>query len=235
MLLLAHEAGLSTLAIIAADDAFSTAVAAGTVKWASYLRLRPVLQLQLPKAATDLREQMRRAQDLDVDVVIIAGHRDEAINARRAVAAVGWQPRAFFATIGPAFPEWTTELGELANGTFCTSIWEPTESRAFPGASAFAETFRHRFGVEPSYHAATAYAAGQILEAAAIEAKSLDRDAIRDALYGLDTYSVLGRFAVDHTGMQVKRIEMIIQWQRGRKEIVWPDEIRTSAPLIGSG
>jgi branched-chain amino acid transport system substrate-binding protein len=56
---------------------------------------------------------------------------------------------------------------------------------------------------------------------------------MRSALFDLDTYSVIGRFAVDHTGMQVKRLEMILQWQDGRKEIVWPEEVRSAEPVFG--
>jgi branched-chain amino acid transport system substrate-binding protein len=44
---------------------------------------------------------------------------------------------------------------------------------------------------------------------------------------------VLGRFTVDRAGMQTKRLDMIIQWQNGKKEIVWPDEIRTAEPIFG--
>lgn len=233
MLRLAHEAGLSTFAILSADDAFSSEIASGTIKWASYLQLKALLQLQFPKATADLKDQMRQARDVDADLVMVAGHRDEAVNARRAAADLGWLPRNFFATVGPAFPDWGNVLGAIADGAFSTSIWEPTESLAYPNAKAFANAFNRRFGVEPSYHAATAYAAGQILEAAVNVAGSLAPDAVRSALYSLDTYSILGRFAVDHTGMQVKRIEMIIQWQQGKKEIVWPQEIRTAKAVIG--
>jgi len=235
MLRLAYEAKLSTIAIVSADDAFSTEIANGTVKWASSLQLKPVLQLMFPTATVDLEGPMRQARDANADLVIVAGHRDETINARRAAASLGWLPRNFYATIGPALPEWLDELGESANGAFSTSIWEPIDSVSYPGSAAFAVAFRQRFGIEPSYHAATAYAAGQILSAAVAAAGSLAHDAIRDALYGLDIYSILGRFAVDHTGMQVKRIEMIIQWQRDRKEIVWPDEISTAQPIIDRG
>ncbi len=42
MLRLARGAELSTIAIVAADDSFSTEIANGTVKWASYLQIRPV-------------------------------------------------------------------------------------------------------------------------------------------------------------------------------------------------
>ncbi len=34
--------------------------------------------------------------------------------------------------------------------------------------------------------------------------------------------------------MQVKRLDMLIQWQRGRKEIVWPEEMRTRPAIFGN-
>jgi branched-chain amino acid transport system substrate-binding protein len=165
-------------------------------------------------------------------LLVIAGFWDEAAAARRACAEIGWLPRAFYATIGPAFPRWHTELGALGDGTFTTSTYEPKDILDYPGAREFDEKFHRRFHLEPSYHAATAYAAGQILEAAASAANSLDRDAIRQSLFELDTYSIVGRFAVDRTGMQRKREEMIVQWQNSRKEIVWPEVIRTAEAIF---
>ena len=50
--------------------------------------------------------------------------------------------------------------------------------------------------------------------------------------FALDTYSVIGRFAVDRTGIQVKRLDMLIQWQAGQKQIVWPEEIRTRPAIL---
>jgi branched-chain amino acid transport system substrate-binding protein len=164
--------------------------------------------------------------------VLVAGHFDEAVNARRAAARLGWTPRAFFATVGPALPAWKTQMGDLADGAFATSIWEPHDAIAYPRSREFTRAFRGRYGIDPSYHAATAYAAGQILEAAATVAKTLERDAVRAALFGLDSQSVIGRFAVDHTGMQAKRLELILQWQRGRKEIIWPAAVRSAAPIF---
>jgi branched-chain amino acid transport system substrate-binding protein len=87
--------------------------------------------------------------------------------------------------------------------------------------------------MEASYQAAAAYAAGQIFESAIVSSKSIDHDDVRAAIFDLDTYTVLGRFAVDRTGMQVKRLDMIIQWQNGHKEIVWPEEIHTSSAIFG--
>jgi branched-chain amino acid transport system substrate-binding protein len=233
MLRLALMEGLDRVAILHADDEFSMAIAAGTRKWAPYLNLEVVADEGFAKGTPDLTEYVRQARLKGADLVVVAGHRNEAVAAREAMAAIGWAPRGFFATVGPALPGWNTDMGALADRAFATSIWEPHKSVTYPGSQAFAEAFLAEYKIEPSYHAATAYAAGQILEAAVAQAQSLERDKIRAALFDLDRDSVIGRYAVDHTGMQVKRLEMIVQWQAGRKEIVWPDDIRSARPMFG--
>ncbi len=233
MLRLAHGAGLAAVAVLAADDAFASNIAQGTLKWAPYLKLKIVSQARFAKGERDLAAPLRAARAAGAELVIVAGFKDDAINARRGVIDLGWSPQAFFATVGPALPEWITDMGGAGDHVFSTSLWEPAESLAFPGARDFAKRFQERFKVAPSYHAATAYAAGQILEAAVATAGSFDRGQVRKAFTELDTYSVLGRFAVDQTGMQIKRFEMIVQWQEGHKEIVWPEDLRTAMPLIG--
>ena len=229
----AQGAGLSSVAILYASDSFSNEIASGTRKWAPYLKLKMVLDEGFAKDKLDLTDEIRRAQISGADLVVVAGHLNEAVRAKQALRHVGWVPRAFFATVGPALPNWSTLVADPADATFATSIWEPNDS--FPHSRDFATAFEKRYGVAASYHAATAYAAGQILEAAIIASGSTERGAVREALFGLDTYTVLGRFAVDRTGIQVKRIDMLIQWQNGRKEIVWPEEIRTRPPLFGPG
>ena len=233
MLRLALMEGLHRVAILHADDEFSMAIAAGTRKWAPYLELEVVADEGFAKGTPDLTEYIRQARQMGADLVVVAGHRNEAVAAGKALAAIGWSPRAFFATVGPALPNWRADMGAHADGAFATSIWEPHKSVAYPGSQAFADAFRARYDTDPSYHAATAYAAGQILEAAVEQARSLERDKIRAALFDLDQDSVIGRYAVDHTGMQVKRLEMIVQWQNGRKEIVWPEDIRSAKPVFG--
>jgi branched-chain amino acid transport system substrate-binding protein len=48
----------------------------------------------------------------------------------------------------------------------------------------------------------------------------------------LDYTSIIGRYAVDRTGMQIKCFPLIIQWQNGKKMIVWPDDVRTALPIF---
>jgi branched-chain amino acid transport system substrate-binding protein len=233
MLRLAHEAGLTTVAILRARDPFSDGIANGTRRWAPYLKLKVLVDIEFAKDTVDLTDVTRQARDAGVDLVVVAGYNNEAVRARKAVMDLKWSPPAFFATIGPSLASWKDIPGGSTDLSFATSVWEPNDSLAYPRSKEFAAAFSARYGMEPSYQAAAAYAAGQILAAAIEQAKSTDHDAIRAALFDLDTYTVLGRFSVDRTGMQVKRLDMIIQWQNGRKQIVWPPEIRTAPPIFG--
>jgi branched-chain amino acid transport system substrate-binding protein len=232
MLRLAYEAGLTSIALLAAQDSFSRDIAEGTRKWAPFLRLRIAVDEPLDRAES-LDDALRRARAAGVELVVVAGYMEEALRVRGALARQGWTPRAFFATIGPALPEWREKAGALADLTFASSIWEPNDSFAYPRSRAFVADFRARFGIDPSYQAAAAYAAGEVLASAIVQAGRTDPAYLRESLSNLDLYTVLGRFAVDRTGIQVKRLDMVIQWQDGRKEIVWPAEIRSATPRFG--
>ena len=103
----------------------------------------------------------------------------------------------------------------------------------FLGSRTFLASFRALHGInEPAYQAAIAYAAGQILEKAVDKAKSLERSKIRQALSKLETYTILGRYKVDSTGIQIKHFPLTMQWQKGKKEIVWPEEMQTAKPVF---
>lgn len=232
MLKLALLNDLKTVAIVYADDAFATSAAQGAKRWAPKLGLDVVMFEAFKKGTRDLSHLARKARDGGASLVVVAGHFNESVDMREALKRIGWYPKAFFATVGPVLPKYYETLGADANLTFASSLWEPHEAINFPRSKEFTAAFRERYDLSPSYHAANAYAAGQILEAAVKLSGSLKRDKLRQAFYDLDTYIVVGRYVVDRTGVQVKRFSLVIQWQNGKKEIVWPEEVRSAPPLF---
>jgi branched-chain amino acid transport system substrate-binding protein len=174
-----------------------------------------------------LAQKVREAR---AKLLIVGGHFNESVDMRRALKQIGWYPAAFFATVGPAMQKYQRTMGPDTEFTFATSIWEPQVP--FPRSKEFAALFRSTYHQEPSYHAATAYAAGQILEAAIELARSPKSGIIRQAMFDLDYTSIIGRYAVDRTGLQIKCFPLVIQWQKGKKKIVWPEEVSTAIPLF---
>lgn len=64
------------------------------------------------------------------------------------------------------------------------------------------------------------------------KAGSLDQDKIRQALGELDLATIFGRYKVSETGGQIGKTSIIVQWQGGKKEILWPGETATAKAML---
>lgn len=221
---------LRDVAIIYADDQFSKKTAEGAKKWAERFGLNVVLFEGFKKGTMVLDEYAKKAHESKTDALIMCGHFNEAENMRLSMKNIGWYPKAYFATVGPATELYGEKLKKDADLTYSSSQWEPHAK--FPHSKDFYAKFTKTYEKNPSYHAAEAYASGQLIEAAVKKAGAIDRKRIRDLFSSMDTMTIIGRYGVDRTGMQVKHFNLIIQWQKGKKEIVWPEEIRTARPVF---
>ncbi len=54
---------------------------------------------------------------------------------------------------------------------------------------------------------------------------SLDGEKLRDAISKMDHNTVFGRFRVDRDGVQIGHKMLLLQWQDGKRVIVWPEEL----------
>lgn len=225
-LLVLHE--LDGIALVYADDSFSVDLAASTKEWAERFVLKVVLFEKFAKGTESLEPFAMKAKEKGADVLMVCGHMNEAVNMTHALKSIEWRPRAFYASVGPALQGFRDRCGEDAEGVFATSLWEPRAG--YPGARKFEQDFIAAHGESPGYHAGLAYAAGQVLAETIREAGSVERELVRNLLFKLDTMTIIGRFGVDRTGKQLRQHAFIIQWQNGRKELVWPESIKTAEP-----
>jgi len=232
-LALLAEARIATLALVHTENVYATALAAGTQKWAPELGIRIVSVQKTAAPSGDFEAAARTAREAGANALLMAGHFDESVAMRRALKRIGWRPSAFLATVGPTLDRYATELAGDEEGVFSTSTWEATSALPMRGSREFIRAFKGRFDRTPSFIAAQAYAAGQVLEAAIQRSASLDRAVLRDTLARLDHETVIGRFVVDQTGMLTRRNALIIQWRKGQREVVWPPEVRTAYPEVG--
>ena len=219
---------LDHLAVLAADDTFSVGLAASVKDWARRFGLHIVHFEGFKKGTERLDDMMTRARESGARVLMVCGHLDEAVHMVASLRRVGWHPRARYASVGPTFQVFYERCGQEAEGVFTTSLWEPRAN--YPGAQKFEKDFIAAYGEAPGYHAGLAYAGGQVLAEAIRETGGIDRAQVRNKLFNLDTMTIIGRFGVDRTGKQIRQQAFIIQWQEGRKELIWPEAIRTANP-----
>jgi branched-chain amino acid transport system substrate-binding protein len=133
-------------------------------------------------------------------------------------------------TIAPTHPDFYRNAGPIAEGIFGPSQWVADERMPFPGTTQFIQDFETAYKRRPSYHAGSAYASCQILERAITVLQDIDQDRIRNYISSLDTVTVIGRFKVDYRGRQVGLNPILVQWQEGKKEIVYPTKMQTARP-----
>jgi branched-chain amino acid transport system substrate-binding protein len=79
----------------------------------------------------------------------------------------------------------------------------------------------------PDYHAAEAGAQVLAYVLAVEKANSLDSDKVRAVLGDLTFMSFYGGWDVDDTGLQAGHSMVDVQWQMGKRIIVWPQEAKT--------
>jgi branched-chain amino acid transport system substrate-binding protein len=223
---------LQDIAIVHADDAFSLDIANGTKKWAERFGLKVVLFEGFKKGTENLDFIALKAKASKAQVLIVCGHFNESVKMRKSLKKINWQPKAYFASVGPALPAFQANLKSDANYVFSSSQWEHHEETTIPGCKEFYHAFIHAYNETPSYHTATAYAAGQILEAAIKNAGSIERQKLRAVLLSLDTITVIGRYGVDKKGQQIRHFNVIVQWQNQEKKIVWPEGLKTADPIF---
>ncbi|GAB4362739.1 MAG: amino acid ABC transporter substrate-binding protein [Deltaproteobacteria bacterium] len=225
--------GLSRVSITGFPDSFSRTSAEGAKQWAESFGLSvdrySILDSREPDA---LRAEAAAIDASTPDAVVVAGHLHETVGIRRALAEARARFRVFAGSVGPALPRFLERTGPLAEGVFGASQWEPDERIPYPGNVAFVKAFRSEYGEDPSYHAASAYAAMQLLAEAVRETGSLDRERIREELLQGEHGTILGPFRLRKDGTQIGHRSIIIQWQKGKKEIVWPERMRTARPVF---
>jgi branched-chain amino acid transport system substrate-binding protein len=226
---IAAENGLSNVAVIQEDALFPRAAGAGAVELAREKGMTVVLHETYERGTTDFAALLQRVAAGEAQVLgMAASSLGDFITVARQMQEHGVEVR-MFGTSG-AVAEFQQALGAAAENAYGLSAWEPDLPN--PGIPEFVAAYREQFGQEPSFHAAGAYGSCQLFMEAARRAGTLDADAMRDALLALETQTVFGSFAVDERGYQTANRGLFIQWQDGRKVIVWPDELATARPRL---
>jgi branched-chain amino acid transport system substrate-binding protein len=195
-----------------------------------------------PRGTTDFSAILTRIRAASPDAFGAATFFEDAVAITRQAKALNLSPRMYGATVGVAQPEFYRQLGRSAEFVYGPSQWEPEFvtiragglipiARQYPGAREFVEAHHREYpGADLSYQTAAGYAGCQVLTEAVKRAGSLDRDKIRDAILKLDFNTVFGAFKVDPDGLQIAHKMVTVQWQDGKRVIVWPEELAPGKP-----
>lgn len=157
---------------------------------------------------------------------IAFGELRDAAEMLRSFRKLDYAPRLFFAR-SAADPRLIGLVGQDAEYALGTSEYDPKFHTE--GNERFAAAFAAKWSSPPSFAAAQAYAAGTVLAEAVRRTGSLDQAKLRAMLAQMETDTVLGGYKVDpQNGEQRAAKPAVVQIQRGRPEVVWPEWLQTS-------
>jgi len=229
--LMARE-GFENVSILHEDSPFHLDVAVGAAFWAKRFGINVALKDPFRKSKSEFPGLLAKAMDVNADGLILSAYSQDCYQFLDLMKNAKYRPKVMGMTIAPIHPDFYKKAGHMAEKIFGPSQWEPDERIPFPGTTKFIEGFVAYAKKVPSYHAGSAYAASQILERAISQTKSLNHDKIREYIRTLDTVTVIGRFKVDPKGKQIGHNPIMIQWQKGEKEIVYPTKMQTASALF---
>jgi branched-chain amino acid transport system substrate-binding protein len=225
---MAAKRGLKTVAIINEDTLFPKASANGAAELAKKRGLQVVLQEAYPKGNTDFSALLVKVKAVNPDVLAAGTYFDDAVAITRQMKELNVNPKMFGLTVGGDLPEFYDLLKQNAEYIYGSTQWD--DSLPYPGQKEFLAAYKKRFKHEPSYHTAAGYAGCLLYVEAAKKAGTLDADRVRDELLKLKTRTAFGDYAVDQDGFQTAHKMVMLQWQDGKRIIVWPDELSNGKP-----
>lgn len=154
----------------------------------------------------------------DAELLLVAADFETEVAAARRLLPGSWRVAGF---VGAGVDEVLAELGSLREGLIGPAQWMPevaVDVDEGPGADEFLRVFP-----DPPYPAVQAFAAGVIASRCLRDAGSTEDSALVAAARALDCRTLFGRFRLDpETGAQVGHEVLTVQWQGGRRRVIWP-------------
>jgi len=142
---------------------------------------------------------------------------------------LGLNPPFLFELVGPSIAAFGQAFGPATEGVTTMGHWSP--KGPWPGAREFEERYVKKWKMRPDYlDSALSYVECQIIEQAIERAGTLDREKIRETIAQGEFTTINGPIRFTGTENHVTP-SMILQYQKGDLEIIWPPETATAKPI----
>jgi ABC-type branched-subunit amino acid transport system substrate-binding protein len=215
----AELAGAEAL-LLHSRTGFGREVAGGTLGAARDVGLAVAA---IPFDAGDGDGAAQSVQGRRADVLLVAGGFDDELAIAASLLRRRWRVAAFVAA---GVDEILAPVADRLTGVYGPCQWLPDAApEPEDGADSrwFTSAYLQAAGSSPPYPAAAAFAAGVLWQRCTRDAADTAPEAVQAAAQRLVTTTLFGGFRLDPvTGLQEGHRVGVVQWQRGRRQIVAP-------------
>jgi len=143
----------------------------------------------------------------------------------------GYNPKVVYGLVGPYFSAFREKFGKALEGVMVMGFWVPHMN---PESEYLYKRFLEKFGIEPDVvDFPLSYAQCQVWEQA-IQKAGLSWDKLMNVLDTEEFHTLMGNTAWKGNIAHLNTYAWcgIIQWQGGRRELVWPPGRATAAAIV---
>ena len=220
-----------SIAIINENTDFGTSGAKSAKEFAAKRGIKVVAEESYAKGSPDYRSTLTKIKAQNPDLVFMVSYVADAILLMRQSREIGLTPKAFLgAGAGFSVAQFAKEK-EISSNVFSSTQW--TGDVNWPGAKEFYKRYMSKFGKEPTYHAATAYASMMIMAESAAKIGG-DHEKLRNELKTGKWNGIMGEVTFrDYDGYtnQNKHQMLVEQVQNGVHETVYPPKYVSKKPV----
>ncbi len=183
-----------------------------------------VVDEEYAPGAKDFSEMILKAKNAGVDAVLALPSPPDGMTMFKQMKELDFNAKYYYIVRAPDGVNWSESLGKDGDYVVFAPGWHYAVK--YPGAKELNEKHQAKFGRPADVLVGPGYACVQIVAEAIKKAGTLDREAIRNAIAGINTTTVIGpvTFRPDGTGV----VQFIAaQWQNGKQELIWPKEFAT--------
>jgi len=221
---------LKTIAYLHENTQFGTSLADFTVEFAPKFGLEVSSRVPYSTKAADFSTEVGKIKAANADLIFDSGYFGDGVRVLRAMRSMRVKTKGIVGIANGAFshPKFIEELGELAENVMDSNYQiNPISSFAKETLASFKATFNSNMSPSMVY----GYQPVPVIADAIERAKSVDRDAIRQALSQTNfTRHILpqGPIVFGPDGQNKNATTLLMQILNKKIEEVWPKEYATA-------
>jgi len=188
-----------------------------------------LLKKDFPLGAPDLATPLAEVKAKKPEAFIALCYPADSFTITAQAQEVGFDPGFLFELVGPATTAFWQKFGRATEGITTMGHWSPKAK--WPGARDFFEAYIKKFQKRPDYlNSVLAYTSCQILQTAIEEVGDIDWEKLANYISTHEFQTING--PIKFSGSEnIRTPGMILQWQKGELEIVWPRATATAEVL----
>ena len=228
----AKKFGLKTVAVINSDDFYPKVLGDILAAKAKKAGLDVVVREQFPLNTKDFSSVVLKLRAAKPDILTGGLQLPDSLILMRQLREFNVLPKVMAFSPAPLVKDFHKTLQSDGDFVMADYLW--SANNPDPYSKTFVKKYEARWGEAPTIHSAFGWSGGVLLEAAVKKAGSFNDDKIRAAFLELEMPTLLaGPFKIKAPeNKQVGHELGVTQWQNGKNEIVWPENIATAPVMI---